>query len=247
MTLNLNDKVALITGSAKRVGKSLALTLARQGCHVIIHYGTSQKEAQQTVAEIEALGAQAWSVSANLHDEAAVNSLVPFAYRHAGRLDILINNASIFPPEDFLSATPATWDKAMMINLKAPFLLAQAFARALPQDRPGKIINLLDAVAMRPRNHHFSYTISKYALHGLTQTMAHALAGRNIQVNGIALGAILPSVNDDEAAFQRMAKNIPAQRTGSPQDVAHALLYFLQLGDYTTGEVIRVDGGKHLA
>ena len=131
-----------------------------------------------------------------------------------------------------------------MINLKSPFLLSQAFARALPTDRQGKIINMLDATAMRPKNHHFSYTISKYGLEGLTKATAHALASRNIQVNGIALGAILPSVNDDHAKFERMAANIPAKRTGSPQDVVNALLYLTQTADFVTGEIIRVDGGK---
>jgi NAD(P)-dependent dehydrogenase (short-subunit alcohol dehydrogenase family) len=134
----------------------------------------------------------------------------------------------------------------MMINLKAPFLLSQGFARALPAGRPGKIINLLDAAALRPKNHHFSYTISKVGLEGLTKVMAHALAGRNIQVNGIALGAILPSINDDREQFERLAKTIPARRTGSTQDVVSALLYLVQAGDYVTGEIIRVDGGKHL-
>ena len=134
----------------------------------------------------------------------------------------------------------------MMVNLKAPFLLSQAFAQALPKGQPGKIINLLDATAMRPQNHHFSYTISKVGLAGLTKAMAHALAERNIQVNGIALGAILPNVNDDPVLFDRLASRIPARRTGSPQDVVKAMLYLIQSGDYITGEIIHIDGGKHL-
>ncbi|MBN1994350.1 MAG: SDR family oxidoreductase [Anaerolineae bacterium] len=244
--MDLTDKVALITGSAKRVGKTLALALAGQGCHLVVHYGNSAEVAQKTVAEIKALGRRAWAVSADLNNEAAVNTLVPFALQQAGRLDILINNASIFPPEDFLSADSATWDRNMMINLKAPFLLSQAFARALPKDRPGKIINLLDAIALRPQNHHFSYTISKVGLEGLTKAMAHALAKHNIQVNGIALGAILPNVNDDPATFERLAKRIPLNRTGSPEEVVKAMLYLLKDGDYVTGEIICVDGGRHL-
>lgn len=245
--MELKQKVALITGSAKRVGKALALALAEQGCNIIIHYGHSAEAAQKTVNEIKAQGVEAWAVSAGLGDEAAVNRLVPLVLEHAGRLDILINSASIFPPEDFLSADSATWDQAMMVNLKAPFLLSQAFARALPEGRPGKIINLLDAVAMRPQNHHFSYAISKVGLEGLTQATALALAERDIQVNGIALGAILPAVNDDPAKFERLAQRIPARRTGAPEDVVQAMLYLLQAGDYVTGEIIRVDGGRHLA
>ena len=192
------------------------------------------------------MGVNAWSISADLNDEAAVAGMVPFVIKQAGRLDILINNASIFPAEDFLNADSATWDRNMMINLKVPFLLSQAFARALPEGRQAKIINLLDAVAMRPKNHHFSYTISKVGLEGLTKATAHALAAKNIQVNGIALGAILPNVNDDPAQFERMAERIPARCTGSPQEVVNAMLYLLQAADYVTGEIIRVDGGKHL-
>jgi glucose 1-dehydrogenase len=244
--MELGSKVALITGSAKRVGKALALALARQGCHIVVHYGHSAEAAQETAAKIESLGVKAWAISADLSDEAAVRLLIPFALEQAGRLDILINSASIFPPEDFLAADSATWDHNMRVNLKAPFLLSQAFARALPQGQPGKIINLLDASAMRPQNHHFSYTVSKYGLQGLTQAMAHALAARNIQVNGIALGAILPNVNDNPAAFEKLAQKIPARRTGSPGDVVTAMLYLLKDADFVTGEIIRVDGGRHL-
>jgi NAD(P)-dependent dehydrogenase (short-subunit alcohol dehydrogenase family) len=244
--MELKDKVVLITGSAKRMGKALALALAERGCHIVVHYGRSAEAAQQTIEEIKVLGVQAWSISANLNDETAVNAIVPFALEQAGQLDILINSASIFLPENFLSTDSTTWDRNMMINLKAPFLLSQAFARALPEGQSGKIINLLDAVALRPQNHHFSYTISKVGLAGLTKAMAHALAARNIQVNGIALGAILPNVNDDPVQFERLAKHIPARRTGSPTEVVKAMLYLLRDADYVTGEIIRVDGGRHL-
>jgi len=245
-SMDLKNKVALITGSAKRVGKALALALAEQGCHIVVHYGRSDEDARQTTTEIQARGVQAWSYSVDLNDEQAVTALVPSILKQTSRLDILINSASIFPPEDFLSADSATWDRNMMVNLKAPFLLSQAFARALPLDRPGKIINLLDAIAMRPQNHHFSYTISKVGLEGLTKALAHALAERNIQVNGIALGAILPNVNDDPALFERLARRIPMRRTGSPAEVVRAMLYLLKDGDYVTGEIIRIDGGRHL-
>jgi len=244
--MELANKVALITGSAKRVGKSLALALAREGCHIVVHYGRSKEAAQETIAEIETLGVKAWGISADLGDEAAVNTLVPFALKQAGRLDILVNSASIFPPEDFLEADTATWDRNMMVNLKTPFLLSQAFARALPEGQPGKIINLMDVIAMRPQNHHFSYTISKYGLEGLTLAMADGLAVHDIQVNGIALGAILPNVNDTLDQFEKLAKRIPARRTGSPDDVVKAMLYLLKNADFVTGEIIRVDGGRHL-
>lgn len=242
--MELNGKVALVTGGAKRIGRALALALAEQGCSVIIHYGHSAEAAQATVANIEARGVKAWSIPADLNDEAAVKTIIPSAWEAAGRLDILINNAAIFPQERFLAAESAIWDQNMMINLKAPFLLSQAFAQALPDGQPGKIINMLDSIALRPKNHHFSYTISKYGLAGLTQAMAHALAPRNIQVNGLALGTILPA-SGDEALFEKMAANIPARQTGSVAEVIRALLYLLE-ADYVVGEIIRIDGGKHL-
>lgn len=244
--MNLKNKVALVTGGAKRVGKTLALALAAEGCNIVVHYGRSAEAARETVAEIEALGVSAWAISANLGDEKAVVNIIPFALEKAGRLDILINSASIFPAGDFFSTKSETWDATMMVNLKAPFLLSLAFARALPKNQAGKIVNLLDTIALRPQNHHFSYTLSKVGMTGLTQSMAVALAARNVQVNGIALGAILPNVNDDPALFARLADKIPARRTGSPEDVARAMLFLLKNGDYTTGEIIRVDGGRHL-
>lgn len=243
--MELKNKTALITGSAKRVGKTLALALAERGCNIVVHYGRSADAARETVREIEAHGVSAWAFSANLGDESAVVGVIPRALKLAGRLDILVNSASVFPPEDFLAADPKTWDRAMMVNLKTPFLLSQAFAQSLPDGQAGKIINLLDVIAMRPANHHFSYTISKAGLEGLTKASAVALAARNVQVNGIALGAILPNVNDDPALFARLAEKIPARRTGSPADVVQAMLYLLA-ADFVTGEIIRVDGGRHL-
>ena len=245
--MELKDKVALITGAAKRVGQTLALGLADQGCHIIIHYGQSEAEAENTANQIRAKGVKAWCIQANLADEDAVQALIPQSLALAKQLDILVNNASIFMPEGFLEADSSRWDETMMINLKAPFLLSQAFAKAQKPDQIGKIINLLDIGSERPKNHHFSYTISKVALRGLNQAMAHALAAQNIQVNGLALGYLLPDVNDpDEASFQKMAKRNPSKRLGSPEDVLGAMLYFLREADFVTGEVINIDGGKHL-
>lgn len=245
--MDLSNKVALITGAAKRVGRALALALAEHGCHIVLHYGRSEAEAREAAAEIEAMGVDVWLISADLTLEEEVAKLVPFALEQAGRLDILINSASIFVPEYFAEASSELWDRTMMVNLKTPFLLSQALAKALPEGQPGKIINLLDTDSDRPRNHHFAYTISKVGLRGLNQTLAHALAEHNIQVNGIALGHILPNVNlQDRAVFEKGGQHVPAKRTGSPQDVVQAMLYFLQDGDYVTGEIIRVDGGKHL-
>ncbi|MCB0211292.1 MAG: SDR family oxidoreductase [Anaerolineae bacterium] len=244
--MDIRGKVALVTGGAVRIGKAMALGLAEQGCHVVIHYHHSASAAQKTVNEIEALGVKAWSLATDFNNEAAVQALIPTVLQSTGRLDILINNASIFPREDFFTTAAASWDQNMAINLKAPFLLSQAFAAALPEDRPGAIINMLDSIALRPKNHHFSYTLSKVGLEGLNRATAFALAARNIQVNGIALGTILAGDETDAAVFERMAKRTPMQHPGSAHAVVKTLLYLLQSAEYVTGEVIRVDGGRHL-
>ncbi len=243
--MQLKGKIALVTGAAKRVGKALALALAAQGVHIIVHYGRSEAEARQTAAEIEALGVRAWLHSADLGDEAQMLGVVPAALSLAGGLDILVNSASIFPPERFDEVTPQSWERNMRINLKAPFFLSQAFAQSLNEGQAGTIINLIDAVAMRPQTHHFSYAISKRGLEALTENMALALAPHHIRVNAIALGAILPAVNDNPDKFTRMAAGIPLRHTGNPQQVVDAMLYLLR-ADFVTGEVIRVDGGRHL-
>ncbi|MCB0166796.1 MAG: SDR family oxidoreductase [Anaerolineae bacterium] len=244
--MELTEKVALITGGAVRLGREMALGLADHGCNIVIHYHRSADEAHQTVSDIERRGVKGWAIPADFASDADLLSLIPTALQQAGRLDILVNSASIFPREDFFTTTAASWDQNMQVNLKAPFLLSQAFANALPKNQPSLIINLLDAIAMRPKNHHFAYTISKIGLEGLTKAMAYALAGKNIRVNGIALGTILPIDQHDQDIFDRLARKIPLQRTGSPEEVVKTLLYLVQAADYVTGEIIRLDGGKHL-
>ena len=245
--MNLHGKTALITGSAVRVGRALALRIAEAGCNVVVHYGASKDAALETVAQITALGVNAQALSADLGDIQQVGSIIGQAQSLSGSLDVLINNASIFPVESFEGATADSWDGCMDVNLKAPFLLSQGFAAQIQQGQQGKIVNILDASSLRPQDHHFSYTVSKYALDGLTRAVAHSLAGRNIQVNGVALGAILPNSNDhDPEAFEQLAGHNPSLRNGHPGDVCNAMMYLLQHADYVTGETIRVDGGQHL-
>lgn len=245
--MEIAGKTALVTGSALRIGKLLALRLAESGAHIVLHYGKSAAEAELTRQEIVALGVNCFCLPADLMEAAPTANLIPQAVSQCGPIDILINSASVFPAEEFMDATVQCWDDCMSVNLKAPFLLSQAFAKQLDEGRQGKIINLLDTSSLRPQNHHFSYTISKYALDGLTSTMAVALASRNIQVNGIALGAILPNSNDnDPEAFARLALQNPSLRNGSPDDVANAMMYLLRDADYVTGETLRIDGGQHL-
>lgn len=238
----LEGKNVLITGAARRVGRSLALAVARAGANVVVHYGRSDQEAQRLCAEIESLGRKAYLLSADLADPNQVKDLLPRALEF-GPLDCLVNNASVFTPLTWENTRLADWERTLQINLTAPFLLSQAFALTLPAGAKGRIVNLLDWRALRPGPDHFAYTISKAALAALTRSMAAALAPR-VTVNGLALGAILkPS---DGAASEGILDLVPARRWASLDEVNQALLFFLEGPEYVTGEIIHVDGGRHL-
>lgn len=241
-TLPLHEKTILITGAAKRIGRALALACARAGADIFIHYGTSETEARQLQQEIHALGPQAWLLQTDLSHADEVPRLVEQA-ASLRPLDALVNNASIFEDLSAQATTIADWDRHLAINLTAPFLLSQAFARQLPEGKFGSIVNLLDWRALRPGADHFPYSISKSALAALTKSLAVALAPQ-VTVNGLALGAILPPT--DGNPNPNILKNIPAGHWGSLEDVESALLFLLGDGSYITGEIIHIDGGRHL-
>ena len=252
MVMSLEGKAVLVTGAAKRIGRSLALTVARLGGDVVVHYGGSKIEAESLAFEIEALGRRVRLIQADLSDPEQAASLVPQALED-GPLFALINNASIFEPLDWHSVSLETWNRHLMINLTAPFLLSQAFASglqagglqagSLADGDHGRIINLLDWRALRPGADHLPYTISKAALAALTRSLAQALAPR-ITVNGLALGAILPP--SDGGAAERVIENVPARRWARLEEVEQALSFFLTGPEYVTGEIIHIDGGRHL-
>ncbi|OGN93722.1 MAG: hypothetical protein A2Z71_04140 [Chloroflexi bacterium RBG_13_50_21] len=238
----LNEKLVLITGAARRVGRELALAVAREGGDVIIHYGHSQADAQSLSVEIQSLGRKAFLLQADLDDPAQVSSLIPRA-NEFGSLFALVNNAAIFQPLSWQSTTLEDWNHHLMVNLTTPFLLSQAFARRLPSDAAGRIVNLLDWRASRPAADHLPYTISKSALAALTHSLAIALAP-NISVNGLALGAVLPP--SQGAAPANILKNVPAGRWADLAEVGQALIFLLDGPAYITGEIIHIDGGRHL-
>ena len=190
------------------------------------------------------MGGEAIAIQADLRDIAGSKSLIPRAAEHFCQLDILVNSAAIFKPGDLADTTEAIWDEHMAINLKAPFFLSQAFAAHVGRERPAHIVNIADWRATRPSAHYLAYTLTKAALIAMTQSLALALAP-NIQVNAIAPGAILPPPGQDQAYLDQLAQKIPARRTGSPDDVAKALLFLLD-SDFVTGDVIPVTGGEHL-
>jgi NAD(P)-dependent dehydrogenase (short-subunit alcohol dehydrogenase family) len=238
----LEGKWVLITGAGRRVGRALALAAGAAGADVMIHYGQSQPEAESARDEILALGRRSVILQADLDDPQQAAGLIPRALEH-GHLFALVNNASIFEPLTWQNTTPESWERHLRVNLTAPFLLSQAFASSLEQGASGRIVNMLDWRALRPAADHLPYTISKAALAALTHSLAAALAP-NVTVNGLALGAILPP--SDGGATQALLKNVPAGRWAELDEVAQALLFLLDGPAYLTGDILYIDGGRHL-
>jgi NAD(P)-dependent dehydrogenase (short-subunit alcohol dehydrogenase family) len=233
---------ALVTGGARRIGRSIALALADAGFSVIVHSRHHDADAAALVMEIVARGARAALVSADLANDAECAGLIARAAAH-GPVDLLVNNASVFEDDAVGTLNSAQWDRQFIINLKAPVFLAQAFAA---QARDGaSIINITDQRARKPVPRHFSYSLTKSALEDATIMLAQALAPR-VRVNAVAPGPTLPSPRQDPAAFRAQAAVLPLGRGPSPQDIAAAVLY-LAAATSVTGETIAVDGGQHVA
>jgi NAD(P)-dependent dehydrogenase (short-subunit alcohol dehydrogenase family) len=238
-------KIALVTGAAKRVGRLIALELAASGHDIAVHYNGSAAEASQLAREVEALGRRAGLVQADLSDEAAVETILPRASALLGPVDVLVNNASLFDRDEALTVTRRQWDLQLAVNLRAPFVLMQEFARRLPDGGRGAIVNLLDQRVWNVTPHFVSYTVSKSALWTLTQTMALALAPR-IRVNAIGPGPIMPNERQSDEQFRTHWSSLPLQRQIDPVDVARAVRFLVE-ADAVTGQMIAVDGGEHLA
>ncbi len=242
--MDVRGKVAVVTGAGQRLGRALVLALARRGARVVIHHGRSAAAAERTAAEARDLGTEAITVQADLTDEAAVLRIISDARGRLGFVDILVNSAAIFEPGGPAETTSVAWDRHFAVNLKAPFLLSQAFAAQAPRDRPGKIVNISDWRGLRPGADHFAYTVTKAALITMTKSLAVALAP-TIQVNCLGLGAILLPAGADESYREQLIASIPARRTGDPDEVARALLFLLE-DDFVTGQTVVVDGGRSL-
>jgi NAD(P)-dependent dehydrogenase (short-subunit alcohol dehydrogenase family) len=236
---------ALITGAARRIGRALALTAADAGYDVAVHYRGAPDEAEALAAEITALGRKAAAVPAELTEEAQTASLIGRAAAALGPVTLLINNASVFRDDRIETVTRESWDAHIETNLRAPILLAQAFAAALPKGAEGLIVNMLDQRVWKPTPQFFSYGLSRAALWSATQVLAQALAPR-IRVNGIGPGPTLPSIHQTTEEFDAEAHNVALQRRSSPEDVAAALRYLIDARQ-VTGQMIAVDGGQHLA
>ncbi|MCC6569456.1 MAG: SDR family oxidoreductase [Anaerolineales bacterium] len=236
----LKNKTVLITGAARRLGRMFALACARAGADVVIHHAHSQADAESLRDEIARLGGRAWIFQADLSDSSQTGELIRLVNRSTP-LHCLVNSAAIFEPLAFDSTTLEEWNNHLAINLTAPFLLSQAFARQAEEG--ARIVNILDWRALRPGADHFPYTVSKSALAAMTKSLAVALAPK-ITVNGLALGAILPPA--DGNASPDITKNIPMKRWAKENEVEQALLFLLTSPTFITGEILHVDGGRHL-
>lgn len=235
---------ALVTGAARRIGAAIALDLAGLGRPVAVHYGESEADALETVAEIERRGGRAVALACDLTDEGQTAALIGRAAAALGPVEILVNNASVFEHDSAASASRESWDRHMETNLRAPFVLMQRLAGALADGRRGAVVNVLDERVWNLTPHFVSYTLSKAGLWTLTQTMALALAPR-IRVNAVGPGPTLPSPRQSQDQFDRQAAMMPLGHGTTADEVARAVRFILE-APAMTGQMIALDGGQHL-
>lgn len=238
----LEGRNILITGAAVRVGRAMALAVAEAGCNVVIHYYRSEEAAKKTQEDVRARGVECYLLPGNLADPDDAAGFVDDALKF-GPLFALVNSASLFQNYYIDDTTLKIWEMHMAVNLRAPFLLCQAFARASGNEPGGRIVNILDWRALRPGADHFAYTISKAGLVAMTRSLAVALAP-NITVNGIAFGAILPP--SDGGDTEDILESVPAKRWANLDEVGETLLFLLEGPTYITGEIIHLAGGRQL-
>ncbi len=237
-------KVALVTGAARRIGRAIACDLGAWGWSVVVHHNQSADEAETVVAEIESAGGQAISLQADLAQEEETRRLFALSVERFGPIGCLVNNASRFERDEIDTTTRESWDAHIEPNLRAPFVLSQDMAAALPDDHEGVIVNILDQRVWNLTPHFLSYTLSKTGLWTLTRTLALALAPK-IRVNGIGPGPTLRNVRQTEAQFRRQQASVPLQRGASSEEVARAVRFIID-SPSMTGQMIALDGGQHL-
>jgi NAD(P)-dependent dehydrogenase (short-subunit alcohol dehydrogenase family) len=243
--MKLSGKTAIVTGSAHRVGKGIALELARKGSNIIVHYGKSAEKAQETIAEIRQLGVEADGFSVNLLDP---QSIEEFSQEIATNytLDILVNSAASFVKKTLTDTSLEDWENAMNTNLRAPMLLTQRFAPLLKQGSDGLIVNIADLSGVHIWSNFAAHGVSKAGLIHLTKIAARELAPE-IRVNAILPGPILPppDMDTDNPSWQRMLNNMPLNRSGDPKNIGQTVVFFAE-NHFVTGAVVNVDGGELL-
>ena len=243
--MDLKGKNALVTGSGIRLGRAIALALGEAGCNLALHYNTSIESVIQVKSDLEKIGRKAQVFQQDLEDISHVQDLMTQVCSEFGHIDILINNAGIYPAGSGKAATPEKINRVFNVNLFSPWLLISAFANQLPREVQGKVINISDGKVFRNGTDHFSYRVTKQAINTITAMFALELAP-NITVNAIAPGTMLPLQGYEHVDLQVVAdRQIPLKRIGSPEIIAQNVLHILSQ-DFMTGDVIRVDGGEFL-
>lgn len=247
--MKLKSKVALVTGGGRRVGRAIAEALAREGTRTAIHYNESRAGADELCAEIRASGGEAEVFQADLLDVEAADRLVQAVVAHFGSLDVLVNSAAVMLRTPVGEVTAEDWDMMFALNLRAPFFLSQAAARAMgwggpdQKQRDGSIINIADLAAYESWIGYVPHGITKAGIVRMTKSLAKVL-GPRIRVNAVAPGAVLLPDGFNEAAAAHLAETAPLRRLGEPRDVTDAVSYLLK-AEFVTGETIIVDGGRH--
>lgn len=234
----------LITGAARRIGREIACRMAEMGWNVAVHCLNSEKQADQLCTELDAFGVNAKACVADLSNEAEVERLYEMASGELGPITCLINNASIFEEDTFSTVTRDLWDRHMEINLRAPFVLSQKMANALPAGETASIINIVDQRVWNPTPYFTSYTLSKMALWDMTQVLARSLAPR-IRVNAVGPGPTLQSIHQSEADFAEEVAAVPLKRDVRPSDISRGVQFILE-SPTMTGQMIALDSGQHL-
>ncbi len=242
--MEIEGKVALVTGAAKRLGRSIALALAERGAELVIHYRDSEREAQELLALLKRAGGKPVAVRGDVSVAADVDRIVETAMQAFGRIEILVNNAAIFYRTPFEKVTEEDWDRFLDVNLKGPFLLCRRIGGIMLRQGRGKIISLADLAGLKVWAEYIPYSVSKAGLIALTQGLAKALAPA-VQVNAVAPGAVLLPEGTTPEERERAIRRIPLDRLGTPEDIARAVVYLIR-NDFITGEVLRLDGGQHL-
>lgn len=249
--MELSGKVALVTGASRRLGREIALGLAREGVSVVVHYGRSRREAEETVKAIEALGVRAWPIQADLRDPEAIRHLFVKLDEGCDRLDIVVNSAASFETKPLEGVTLGEWDRVLAVNLRAPFLCVQQAvtrmrAKTGDQEEKGVILNIADLSGVQAWKGYPHHGVSKAGLIHLTRSAAKELAP-DIRVNCIVPGAIFPppGVPTTAGSWQRKLEKIPLRRSGDPEWITRAVSFLVE-NEYLTGAILPVDGGEHL-